>query len=32
LLTDVLFTGDKEGWAVGQDEIVLHSTDAGYGK
>jgi photosystem II stability/assembly factor-like uncharacterized protein len=29
LLTDVLFTGDKEGWAVGQDEIVLHSTDAG---
>ncbi len=29
LLTSVLFTTDKEGWAVGQDELILHTTDAG---
>ena len=29
LLTAALFPTPKEGWAVGQDEIVLHSTDAG---
>ncbi len=29
LLTSVVFAGPKEGWAVGQDEIVLHSGDGG---
>jgi photosystem II stability/assembly factor-like uncharacterized protein len=29
LLTSVVFPTPKEGWAVGQDETVLHSTDAG---
>jgi photosystem II stability/assembly factor-like uncharacterized protein len=29
LLTGVMFTTPKEGWAIGQDELVLHSTDAG---
>jgi photosystem II stability/assembly factor-like uncharacterized protein len=29
LLTSVLFTSPKEGWIVGQDELVLHTTDAG---
>jgi photosystem II stability/assembly factor-like uncharacterized protein len=29
LLTSVVFPTPTEGWAVGQDEVVLHSTDAG---
>jgi photosystem II stability/assembly factor-like uncharacterized protein len=29
LLTSVIFPTSGEGWAVGQDELVLHSTDAG---
>jgi len=29
LLAGVLFTSPKEGWVVGQDELVLHTTDAG---
>jgi photosystem II stability/assembly factor-like uncharacterized protein len=29
LLTAVLFPAPSEGWAVGQDGLVLHSTDAG---
>ena len=29
LLTAVVFPTPEEGWAVGQDETVLHSTDAG---
>jgi photosystem II stability/assembly factor-like uncharacterized protein len=29
LLTAVVFPTPREGWAVGQDELVLHSTDAG---
>jgi photosystem II stability/assembly factor-like uncharacterized protein len=29
LLSSVLFTSPKEGWIVGQDELVLHTTDAG---
>ncbi len=29
LLEAVLFTSPREGWAVGQDELVFHTTDAG---
>jgi photosystem II stability/assembly factor-like uncharacterized protein len=29
LLTGVIFTTPKEGWAVGQDATIVHSTDAG---
>ena len=29
LLTAVAFTSPTEGWAVGQDELVLHTTDGG---
>jgi photosystem II stability/assembly factor-like uncharacterized protein len=29
LLTAVLFTTPEEGWAVGQDSTILHTTDAG---
>jgi photosystem II stability/assembly factor-like uncharacterized protein len=29
LLTSVLFTTPQEGWAVGQDSTILHTTDAG---
>jgi photosystem II stability/assembly factor-like uncharacterized protein len=29
LLTDVIFPMPAEGWAVGQDETILHSVDAG---
>jgi photosystem II stability/assembly factor-like uncharacterized protein len=29
LLTGVIFTTPKDGWAVGQDATILHSTDAG---
>ncbi len=29
LLTAVLFTTPQEGWAVGQDSTILHTTDAG---
>jgi photosystem II stability/assembly factor-like uncharacterized protein len=29
LLSSVLFTTATDGWAVGQDELILHTTDAG---
>ena len=29
LLTSVVFPTPQEGWAVGQDEVILHSTDGG---
>ncbi len=29
LLTAVIFTSATEGWAVGQDEVILHTTDGG---